>query len=224
MNFSAWETINDAINAGYKYWSVYDATGKRPLFKNELDETPEASAERLKLILSRESGEYVQIRLNQKTGEDVNRGGAIRGFTYYFRLNNPAPMLGSSPAQMTSPGGVPLEQYVSAIEKANNERLERIKLELTQNQAPSLLERVATPENVNRFFDLAGALVNSMSKNQNKAGEIAAPPDLDAETFEAVKTLVNFPDGKQALVNIAAAGPVVWAVIRDGLKQNNLLP
>lgn len=225
MNFSAWETINDAINAGYKFWTVYDATGKRTLYKNEIDETPEASAERLKLILSRETGEFVQIRLSQKTGEEVNKGGNIRGFVYYYRLNQAPGITASHAAPAVGLNGVPLDQYISALNQANAEKMERLKIELTANQSPSFIERIATPENVNKFFDIAGALVNALgNKRQISQPAIAEPTGLDQETAQAVNALLSYEDGRQALINIAAAGPMVWSVIRQGLIENKLLP
>lgn len=225
MNFSAWETIGDAINAGYKFWTVYDATGKRTLYKNEIDETPEASAERLKLILSRETGEFVQIRLSQKTGEEVNKGGNIRGFTYYYRLANPPGLSALHTPSAPGVSGVPLDQYINAVNQVNAEKLERLKLELTANQSPSFIERVATPENVNKFFDIAGALVNALgNKRQISQPAVSEPGGLDQETAQAVNTLLSYEDGRAALINIAAAGPMVWSVIRQGLVENKLLP
>jgi len=225
MNFTPWETINEAINAGAKFWSVHDQSGKRLIFELNQDTAPEDSAEKLKAILNREAGEFVQVKLSFQSAKDKGNGGNVRGFTYYYKLPNPGGSFISGPSNYQgNGGGVSLADYVSALEAKNNAERERLKMELTQNQAPSFIEKIATPENVNKFFEIAGALVNSINSKRQAAAPISGPTGFDAETTEAVNTLLSYEDGRQALINIAAAGPMVWTVIRQGLKENSLLP
>ena len=224
MNFTPWETIKEAINAGAKYWSVYDATGKRLIFENNADEVPEQSAERLYSLLSREAGEFVQIRLSWKSNTQKAEGGNTRGFNYYYRLSNPAPLAGAMAPVLAGPGsGVPLHEYVAAIEKKNEAERERLRMELSQKE-PSILERIATPENIDQVLQLGKALVQAFAtRNQAPTAQVSGSP-FDAETTAAVQTLLTFQDGKAALVNIAKAGPLVWAAIHQGLTENKLIP
>jgi hypothetical protein len=235
MNFTPWETINEAINAGAKFWAVYDQSGKRLIFELTQDTAPEDSASKLMSILHREQGEFVQVKLSFILSKDKGNGGNVRGFTYYYKLPNPGGTIGA-PVNYNGmqSGGIGLPEYMQALEAKNRAERELLKMELTANQTPSFLERVATPENVNKFFDIAGALVNSLSNKQapqqKKPIEIAAPnlegidtTDLDMELIEAVNTLQTYQDGRQAIINIAAAGPAVWALIHSGLKEKMLL-
>lgn len=225
MNFTPWETINEAINAGAKYWSVYDQSGKRLIFELNQDTAPDDSAEKLKSILNREAGEFVQVKLSFQSSKDKGSGGNVRGFTYYYKLPNPAGSFVSGPVNYQgNGGGVSLADYVAALEGKNNAERERLKIELTQNQAPTFIDKIATPENVNKIFEIAGALVNALNNKRQPTGPISGPIGFDAETTDAVNTLLGYEDGRQALINIAAAGPMVWTVIRQGLKENNLLP
>lgn len=225
MNFTPWETINEAINAGAKYWSVYDQSGKRLIFELNQDTAPDDSAEKLKTILNREAGEFVIVKLSFQSSKDKGNGGNVRGFTYYYKLPNPGGSFVSGPATFqANGGGVSLSDYVAALEAKNNAERERLKMELTQSQAPTFIEKIATPENVNKFFEIAGALVNSLNNKRQAPAPVSGPGGFDAETTEAVNTLLSYEDGRQALINIAAAGPMVWTVIRQGLKDNSLLP
>lgn len=224
MNFTPWQTINEAILGGAKYWSVYDQSGKRLIFELNADTAPEDSADKLQNILNREAGEFVQVKLSFKNSLEKGNGGNVRGFTYYYKLLNPGGQI-NGPSNFSNNGGVSLSDYVNALEAKNQAERERLKMELSQNQTPSFVERIATPDNVNKFFELAGALIGAMNnKKQAPQMEIGAPPTQDNELNEAVNTLLTFEDGRQAIINIAAAGPVVWTMIHAGLKQNNLLP
>lgn len=237
MNFTPWETINEAINAGAKYWSVYDQSGKRLIFELNQDTAPEDSAQKLQSILQREQGEFVQVKLSFQNSKDKGNGGNVRGFTYFYKLPNPGGMIGGpvnySGAQMS--GAIGMGEYMQALEAKNRAERELLKMELTQNQQPSFVERIATPENVNKFFEIAGALVNSLKKTAPAVGMQTATTatnliagyneqEIDQELIDSVNIITDFPDGRQAIINIAAAGPVVWTMIQTGLKENNLLP
>jgi hypothetical protein len=223
MNFTPWQTINEAILGGAKYWSVYDQSGKRLIFELNADTAPEDSADKLQSILNREAGEFVQVKLSFKNSIEKGNGGNTRGFTYYYKLLNPGGQI-NGPANYQG-GGVSLADYVNALEAKNNAERERLKMELGQNQAPSFVERIATPDNVNKFFELAGALIGAMNnKKQQAPTQLSAAPAQDEELNDALNTLLTFEDGRQAIINIAAAGPVVWTMIHAGLKQNNLIP
>jgi hypothetical protein len=237
MNFTPWETINEAINAGAKYWSVYDQSGKRLIFELNQDTAPEDSAQKLQSILQREQGEFVQVKLSFQNSKDKGNGGNVRGFTYFYKLPNPGGMIGApvnySGAQMS--GGIGMGEYMQALEAKNRAERELLKMELTQNQQPSFVERIATPENVNKFFEIAGALVNSLKKTSPPVAMQTATTatnllagyneqEIDQELINSVNIITDFPDGRQAIINIAAAGPVVWTMIQTGLKDNNLLP
>lgn len=235
MNFTPWETINEAINAGAKYWAVYDQSGKRLIFELTQDTAPEDSASKLMSILHREQGEFVQVKLSFILSKDKGNGGNVRGFTYFYKLPNPGGTIGA-PVNYNGMqgGGIGLPEYMQALEAKNRAERELLKMELTANQTPSFFERVATPENVNKFFDIAGALVNSLNNKQATSQkiltQIAEPnlesidaTNLDMELIEAVNTLQTYQDGRQAIINIAAAGPGIWALIHSGLKEKNLL-
>jgi len=226
MNFTPWETINEAVNAGAKYWSVYDQSGKRLIFELQNDTAPEDSADKLKAILNREAGEFVQVKLSFMSTKEKGTGGNTRGFNYFYKLPNPGGTIGAPMQYNGNAGaGISLTDYVNVLEQKNNAERERLKMELTQNQAPSFIERVATPENVSKFFEIAGALVNSLNKKNSPPPQIiAGASPFDQETTEALNTLLSFEDGRQALINIANAGPLTWSMIREGLKQNSLLP
>lgn len=225
MNFTPWETIKAAIDGGAKYWSLYDSTGKRLIFENNADDVPELSAEKLYNILSREAGEFVQIRLAWKSNIQKAEGGNTRGFTYYYRLNNPAPVsMAGLPGVAAAGGGVPLHEYVAAIEKKNEAEREKLRLELSQKE-PSFLEKIATPENIDQVLQLGKALVQAFAQRNapQQISQVNGSP-FDQETTEAVQTLLTFQDGKIALINIAKAGPLVWAAIHQGLTENKLIP
>lgn len=228
MNFTPWETISQAIAGGAKYWSVYDSTGKRLIFENNSDDPTELSAEKLHSLLSRETGEFVQIRLAWKSNQQKAEGGNTRGFTYYFKLANPAPGVGgvSMPGVSVAGGaGVPLHDYVAALNKQAEAERERLRLELTAQKEPSILERIATPENIDQVLQLGKALVQAFANRAQpiQANQVSGSP-FDQETTAAVQTLLTFQDGKAALVNIANAGPLVWAAIHQGLTENKLIP
>jgi hypothetical protein len=223
MNFTPWQTINEAILGGAKYWSVYDQSGKRLIFELNADTAPEDSADKLQSILNREAGEFVQVKLSFKNSLEKGNGGNVRGFTYYYKLLNPGGQI-NGPSNFSNNGGVSLSDYVNALEAKNQAERERLKMELSQNQTPSFVERIATPENVNKFFELAGAIVTTLKTRQAAPLAIGAAPAQDAQLNEAVNTLLTFEDGRQAIINIAAAGPMVWSMIHAGLKENNLLP
>ena len=237
MNFTPWETINEAINAGAKFWAVYDQSGKRLIFELSEDTAVEDSAQKLKAILHREQGEFVQVKLSFINSKDKGNGGNVRGFTYYYKLPNPGGTIGA-PVNYSGMqnGGIGLPEYMQVIEAKNRAERELLKMELTANQTPSFIERVATPENVNKFFEIAGALVNSMNSKrqapqQNQNLQISGSDslegvdtaNLDLELIDAVNTLTSFQDGRQAIINIAAAGPGVWALIHSGLKEKKLI-
>lgn len=224
MNFTPWETIKEAIEAGARFWSVYDQSGKRLIFELNNDTAPEDSADKLKAILTREAGEFVQVKLSFQSTKEKGNGGNTRGFTYYYKLPNPGGQIISGPQNYNPGGGVSLSDYVNALEAKNTAERERLRMELSQNQAPSFMEKIATPENVTKLFEIAGALVNSLNKNKTEPVSVSGPSGFDAETTEAVNKLLTYTDGRQALINIAAAGPMVWAVIHSGLKENKLLP
>jgi hypothetical protein len=224
MNFTPWETINEAINAGAKFWSVYDQSGKRLIFELQQETAPEDSADKLRAILNREAGEFVQVKLSFQSTKEKGNGGNTRGFTYFYKLPNPGGSFSSQPQFNSSIGGISLSDYVNVIEQKNAAEREKLKMELQKEAAPSFAERIATPENVSKFFEIAGALVNSLNKKNSQPPLLTGPAQFDAETVEAVNTLLSFEDGKAALVNIAAAGPLVWQMIHAGLKENKLLP
>lgn len=223
MNFTPWETINEAINGGAKYWSVYDQSGKRLIFELNQDTAPEDSADKLKTILNREAGEFLQVKLGYVNAKTKGEGGNTRGFTYYYKLSNPGSGI-SGPMQYNGlNGGISLSDYVNVLEQKNNAEREKLKMELQQDKTPSFIEKIATPDNVNKFFELAGVLVNSLNK---KAAPVmlSGPKEFDDETIKAVNTLLSFDDGRQAIINIAASGPAVWAMIHAALKENTILP
>lgn len=228
MNFTPFDTINEAINAGAKFWSVYDQSGKRLIFELNQDTAPEDSAEKLKSILHREQGEFVQVKLSFQSSKDKGNGGNVRGFTYFYKLPNPGGSI-TAPVNYSagfSGGGVPLSDYFAVYERANKAERELDRLQFTINSEPSFAERIASPDNLNKFFELAGTLVNSINQKKQPPANALSLPDqnTDAELQNAVDTLVSFTDGRQALLNIAAAGPVVWSIIHQGLKDNSLLP
>jgi hypothetical protein len=229
MNFTPFDTINEAINAGAKFWSVYDQSGKRLIFELNQDTAPEDSAEKLKSILHREQGEFVQVKLGFQSSKDKGNGGNVRGFTYFYKLPNPGGSITGAPVGFSagfSGGGVPWSEYISVYERANRAAREIDRLQFTMNQAPSFADRIAEPENLNKIFNFVDGLVNSLGpKKPQAAGALSAPDqNTDAELNAAVETLTGFTDGRQALINIAAAGPMVWSVIHQGLKENSLLP
>jgi hypothetical protein len=226
MNFTPWDTINEAINAGAKYWSVYDQSGKRLIFELNQDTAPEDSAEKLKSILHREQGEFVQVKLSFISAKQKGEGGNVRGFTYFYKLPNPGGTIGGAPVGFPagfSGGGVPWSEYIAVYERANRAERDLDRLQNSIDRSPGLAERIASPENITKFFQLADSFLNQ--KKQVPAGVLSSPDkNEDLELSTAVDTLVNFTDGRQALINIAAAGPMVWAVIHQGLKDNSLLP
>jgi hypothetical protein len=223
MNFTPWDTINEAINAGAKYWSVYDQSGKRLIFELQQDTAPEDSAEKLKAILNREAGEFVQVRLSFQSVKDKGNGGNTRGFNYFYKLPNPGGSI-TGPMQYNGGGasiGVPLETYLGVLKECNDLKIEYDRL---KNATPSLAQTLGTPENINKAFDLIGIIASSLNNKNKPAALIASPDQFDKETTDAVNTLLTFQDGRQALINIAAAGPLVWAMIHQGLIDNKLLP
>lgn len=219
MNFTPFDTINEVINSGCIYWSVYDNTGKRLIYENNNDLTPEESAELLKRVLGREMGEYCQIRLSARKSAERGNGGSTKTFgPYYYRLNNAAPgnfpaAIGQAPSQ-----GVSLAEYIGVINEVNAQKMERLKMELSQKE-PGIIERLATEENVNKLLGIFDKLVSVKKPPLN----ISGPVSEDKELSDAISTIADFDQGREALINIAAAGPMVWAVIRTGLKENQLI-
>jgi hypothetical protein len=221
MNFTPWDTINEAVNAGAKYWSVYDQSGKRLIFELQQDTAPEDSADKLKAILNREAGEFVQVKLSFQSVKDKGNGGNTRGFNYYYKLPNPGGSI-TGPMQYHGAGlGVPLETYMIAVNDANESKRA---LDRLQNATPNIWQTVATPDNITKALEIAGMFASSLTNKNKPAALIAAPDQFDKETTEAINTLLTFQDGRQALINIAAAGPLVWAMIHQGLIDNKLLP
>jgi len=221
MNFTPFDTINEAILAGAKYWSVYDQSGKRLIFELQQDTAPEDSADKLKAILNREAGEFVQVRLSFQSVKDKGAGGNTRGFNYFYKLPNPSGSI-TGPIQYTGGGmGVPLETYMIAINDANESKRA---LDRLLNATPNILDRIATPENITIALGIADKFASRFTNVNLPAQIISAPDQFDKETTDAVNTLLTFTDGRQALINIAAAGPMVWVMIRQGLIDNKLLP
>ena len=253
MNFTPWETINEAINAGAKFWSVYDQSGKRLIFELNQDTAPEDSADKLKSILHREQGEFVQVKLSFQNSKDKGNGGNVRGFTYYYKLPNPGGTIGAPVLYSGSQtGGVGMQDYLTAIEakyKAeSNLQYELLKMQYLLNAKPSIAEQICSPENINKFFTLADGLINALSykqaNQQIKRPVLQAPKisentegiagvegieginmdDIDMELAEAVSTLLTFKDGRQAIINIAKAGHFAWSQIHIALTEKGLLP
>jgi hypothetical protein len=221
MNFTPFDTINEAILAGAKYWSVYDQSGKRLIFELQQDTAPEDSADKLKAILNREAGEFVQVRLSFQSVKDKGAGGNTRGFNYFYKLPNPGGSI-TGPIQYNGSGmGVPLETYMIAVNDANESKRA---LDRLLNATPNILDRIATPENITIALGIADKFASRFTNVSLPAQVISAPDQFDKETTEAVNTLLTFTDGRQALINIAAAGPLVWAMIHQGLIDNKLLP
>jgi len=221
MNFTPFDTINEAILAGAKYWSVYDQSGKRLIFELQQDTAPEDSADKLKAILNREAGEFVQVRLSFQSVKDKGAGGNTRGFNYFYKLPNPGGSI-TGPSQYIGGGmGVPLETYMIAINDANESKRA---LDRLLNATPNILDRIATPENITIALGIADKFASRFTNVSLPAQVISAPDQFDKETTDAVNTLLTFTDGRQALINIAAAGPMVWAMIHQGLIDNKLLP
>lgn len=222
MNFTPYETISEAIHAGAKYWSVYDQSGKRLIFELQQDTAPEDSAEKLKAILNREAGEFVQVRLSFQSVKDKGAGGNTRGFNYFYKLPNPGGSI-NGPMQYNGAAGigVPLDTYLGVLKDYNDLKIEYDRL---KNANPTPLQMFATPDNINKALEIAGMFASSLTNKNKPAQLIAAPDQFDKDTSEAVNTLLTFEDGRQALINIAAAGPLVWAMIQQGLKDNKLLP
>jgi hypothetical protein len=252
MNFTPWETINEAINAGAKFWSVYDQSGKRLIFELNQDTAPEDSADKLKSILHREQGEFVQVKLSFQNSKDKGNGGNVRGFTYYYKLPNPGGTIGAPVLYSGSQtGGVGMQDYLSAIEakyKAeSNLQYELLKMQYLLNSKPTIAEQICSPENLNRFFtfadNLVGALTYKMQAQQTKRPVLQAPKisentegiagiegmegismdDIDMELAEAVSKILSFRDGRQAIINIAAGGDFVWSQIHIALTEKGLL-
>ena len=222
MNFTPWDTINEAVTAGAKYWSVYDQSGKRLIFEQQQDTAPEDSADKLKAILNREAGEFVQVKLSFQSIKDKGAGGNTRGFNYFYKLPNPGGSI-TGPMQYNNVGGavVPLETYMIAINDANESKRA---LDRLINSKPDFWQSILNPENINKALGVADKFASSFMYKNTPAALIAAPDQFDKETTEAVNTLLTFQDGRQALINIAAAGPLVWAMIHQGLIDNKLLP
>jgi len=218
MNFTPFETIDEVIKSGCVFWSVYDNTGKRLIYENNNDLSTEESAELLKRVLGREMGEYCQIRLSARKSAERGNGGSTKTFgPYYYRLTNVAP--GGFPAAIGAPSqGVSIAEYIAAINEINAEKMKRQQMELTQRE-PGIIERLATEENVNKLLGIFDKLATSRKQPLS----ISGPASEDKELSEAVNTLIGFDQGREALINIAAAGPMVWAVIRTGLRDNQLI-
>jgi hypothetical protein len=221
MNFTPFDTINEAILAGAKYWSVYDQSGKRLIFELQQDTAPEDSADKLKAILNREAGEFVQVRLSFQSVKDKGAGGNTRGFNYFYKLPNPGGSI-TGPSQYIGGGmGVPLETYMIAINDANESKRA---LDRLVNSKPDFWQTIVTPDSVGKALGIADKFASSFMYKNTPPALLAAPEQFDKETTDAVNTLLTFTDGRQALINIAAAGPMVWAMIHQGLIDNKLLP
>jgi hypothetical protein len=117
--------------------------------------------------------------------------------------------------------GVPLETYLGVLKDYNDLKIEYDRL---KNASPTPLQMFATPDNINKALEIAGMFASSLTNKNKPAQLLAAPDQFDKDTSEAVNTLLTFEDGRQAIINIAAAGPLVWAMIQQGLKDNKLLP
>jgi hypothetical protein len=145
MNFTPFETIDEVIKGGCIYWSLYDNTGKRLIFENNTQLSPEESSELLKRVILREAGEYCQIKLSARNSMERGTGGSTKIFgPYYFKLTTPSPGINQM-VSTASMQGVSVAEYIGAINQVNAEKMKFLELELKQNE-PGISASPMLPE------------------------------------------------------------------------------